>query len=316
MREIGGFLGLENNRGCTFHEKAIALNSARNCLAYLIEANKIEKIALPRFLCASVSQVCVRYGVQIRYYSVEIDFLPKNLSIEDDEWLYLVNYYGQIGNKGIEQIKISHSKLIVDNVQAYFQMPVDNTDTIYTCRKYFGVPDGAFLYTKSYIERSLEQDYSARRMAHLLGRFEQSASDHYLEYTENESNFEELPLKRMSKLTENLLQGIDYDEVKVARERNYIFLDKAFASINSLLLKIPEGPFMYPLYVSNGMEIRKQLLNKNIYIPTLWPDVFELCKETELEYDMAKNILPLPCDQRYNLGDMTYLVEEVSKCLN
>lgn len=314
--EIGGYIEFPRFSGDMMHENALALNSARNCLAYLIEAKKIEKIALPKFLCASVGQVCEKCDVRIRYYSIGKDFLPDGLSIDDDEWLYLVNYYGQIDNEKIEKVKVGHNRLIVDNVQAYFQMPLKNTDTIYTCRKYFGVPDGAFLYTDTQIERMLDQDCSAKRMAHLLGRFEQSANEHYSEYTTNESVFENLPLKRMSKLTENLLHGIDYEMVKVCRERNYIYLERAFAPINILNIKMPEGAFMYPLYVSDGMAIRKKLQSKKIYIPTLWPDVFDLCTETELEFDMSKNILPLPCDQRYGLSAMAYLVNTVRDCIS
>lgn len=29
-------------------------------------------------------------------------------------------------------------------------MPVENVDTLYICRKFFGVADGAFLYTDSF----------------------------------------------------------------------------------------------------------------------------------------------------------------------
>ena len=38
--------------------------------------------------------------------------------------------------------------------------------------------------------------------------------------------------------------------------------------------------------------------------------------EGELEFDMAKNILPIPVDQRYGIEDMEYIVEEVLKCID
>ena len=47
--------------------------------------------------------------------------------------------------------------VIIDNVQAYFQRPIEGFDTLYSCRKYFGVPDGAVLYTDLEIE-PLEKD--------------------------------------------------------------------------------------------------------------------------------------------------------------
>ena len=65
---------------------------------------------------------------------------------------------------------------------------------------------------------------------------------------------------------------------------------------------------MYPLYLVNGVDIRRKLQEHKIFIPTLWPAVFEICNEDELEYDMAKNILPIPIDQRYSISDMEYIV--------
>lgn len=314
--EIGGYIEFPAFTGQLYHEKAIALNSGRNSLAYLIEARKIRKIALPKFLCASVAQVCKRYDVEISYYSIGVNFMPKEMKTSEDEWLYLVNYYGQIENKQIEKIKKSKNLLIVDNVQAYFQMPVEGVDTIYTCRKYFGVPDGAFLYTDSLSSIKLDQDYSSNRMMHLLGRFEDTANKYYSNYIENEKSFEYLPLCKMSKLTENLLRAIDYNAVRKSRKSNYIYLEHCFCDLNKLSLKTPDGAFMYPLYIENGYEIKQKLQKKGIYIPTLWSDVFDVCSEADVEYDMAKNILPLPCDQRYDLNTMNYLEQEVKKCLD
>lgn len=46
------------------------------------------------------------------------------------------------------------------------------------------------------------------------------------------------------------------------------------------------------------------------------PAVFDICKENELEYSMAKDILSLPVDQRYMIDDMKYVVSEVMKCIS
>lgn len=313
--EVGGYIEFPQYVGSVYHEDAIALNSARNCLAYLIEANSIEKIAIPKFLCACVKQICQKYKLKIRYYSIGYDFNPNELILDEDEWLYLVNYYGQIENKKIEEIKQIHKNVIVDNVQAYFQPPVNGVDTIYTCRKYFGVSDGAFLYTNARVTRKLEQDKSLDRMTHLMGRYESSANEFYKYYISNEDKFEELPLRTMSKITNDLLQSIDYNMIRTIRERNYLYLEKEFKCLNKLKLKIPVGPFMYPLFIDNGFEIRRQLQKKGIYIPTFWADVFSICNETEYEYMLAKNILPLPCDQRYNIDIMKYLCDELKMLL-
>lgn len=311
--EIGGYIQLDNYSMPMLHDGLLALNTARNCLAYIIEAKDIKKIRIPLFLCSSVSDVCKRTGVEIKYYSIKSDLTSLDCQAEADEWIYIVNYYGQLTNEKIEAYKKKHANIIIDNVQAYYQQPVEGVDTIYTCRKFFGVSDGAFLSTEKFIKRELEEDISYKRMEHLLGRFEKTASEFYAQYTYNEEAFVGQPIKKMSKLTNNLLHAIDYEAIKKCRTKNYKILYDAFSDINKLKLIIPEGAFMYPLYIDNGYKVRKLLQKNNIYIPLLWPDVVDICKEGTLEYELARNILPLPVDQRYSEKDMIIIIEEVFK---
>lgn len=310
MREIGGYIELDTFTGPMLHGDGIKLNCGRNALAYLIEAKRIDKLWMPKFMCDSCDKVLSDRGVVVEYYSIGLDFKP--IVPEWDGWLYVVNYYGQLSNEYLASLG---DRVIVDNAQAYFQDPVPGMDTLYTCRKFFGVADGAVLYTDKTIEVE-QQDESFRRMNFLLGRYERTASEFYPEYAANNNFFENEPIKRMSKLTENLLHGIDYERVRQRRTENFAFLHERLHGINRLNLTIPEGAFMYPLYLENGAEIRKKLQAIKIYIPTLWPSVFALCGKMEPEYDMAKNILPLPVDQRYWTEEMEYLADEVRKCID
>lgn len=314
--EIGGYIELDRYRLPMLHEEAVKLNSGRNCLAYLIEARNIRKIAMPKFMCDSCSPVLTRYNVEVVYYTVGMDFKPKNPDLEEDTWLYVVNFYGQLSNEYLENLNHIYPHMIVDHAQAYFQPPLEYVDTLYTCRKFFGVADGAVLYTDQVLDRELQRDESFERMHFLLGRFERSASEFYGEYVNNNHIFSEEPVKIMSKLTENLLHGIDYEYVKNRRTENFAFLHKIFRDCNKLELCVPEGAFMYPLYLENGDEIRKALQKNKIFIPTLWPAVFNLCREDEMEYDMAKNILPLPVDQRYGETEILYMAEMIKSLMN
>lgn len=314
MKEIGGYIEFERYTLPMLHGNAIKLNYARNALLYVCKTKGIKKIWIPKFLCDSASSVCHRAGVAVQYYSVGADLRPVNVSLASDEWLYIVNYYGQLFNDGILMLKDKYDRIIVDNVQAYFQMPADGVDTLYSCRKFFGVPNGAILYTDKQLEEDLPQDESFERMRHLMGRFERTASEFYSEYLTREKAIEYEPIKRMSMLTENLLRGVDYESVKTRRTNNFGLLHNEFKSINRLKLTVPEGAFMYPLYIENGAELRKKLQAEKIYIPTLWPDVFDVCTEDEPEYDMAKNILPLPVDQRYGKIEIQYIIEKIGEC--
>lgn len=313
MKEIGGYIEFDTFTGKMLHDDGIKLNCGRNALEYLIISKGIKKLLFPKFMCDSCDEILKRNNVYVRYYSIGIDFKPLSVDRDEDEFLYIVNYYGQLSNDYLLSLG---DNVIVDNAQAYFNEPIDGTDTIYTCRKFFGVSDGAILYTDKLIDTPLEQSESFQRMLHLLGRYERTASDYYGVFTDNEKQFFYDKLMAMSKLTNNLLHGIEYEFVSNRRRENFQYLDKQFRSINKLDLTVPNGAFMYPLYINNGAIIRKKLQAEKIFIPTLWPSVFEICEESELEYDMAKNILPIPIDQRYGIDDMNYLIGEIQKCID
>lgn len=305
MKEIGGYFELGPLRQTgEYYPEAIALNTARNALVYLIRARGIQKLYLPHFLCDSVSGVCSREGIPYEEYAIGEDWLPKEFPpMEDGSWLYIVNYYDQLSDEQILSIKKQYPNLILDHVQAFFHRPPEGIDTIYSCRKYFGVPDGAYLVTDAVLNEPLETDVSMGRMHHLLGRLEgKTASDYYSDFKRNDASFKELELRNMSKLTHMLLGAIDYDAAKIQREENYSLLAKYLDDINLLNLKMPQGPYTYPFYCENGMELKKKMAEFGFFIPTLWPNT--LGEDGLIENNYAANILPLPCDQRYSSIDM------------
>lgn len=174
--EIGGYFGLEEFTGTEYYPDLVALNTGRNALAYLIRTKRIMKLYIPTYLCDSIYKLCEREGCVYEFYEIRKDFQPIfNKTLGINEWLYVVNYYGQVTNE--VELKEKYDRIIFDNVQAFFQIPVDGIDTIYLCRKFFGVPDGAYLATDKRIE--LPIDTSKNRMTHILGRFEGTASEYY-----------------------------------------------------------------------------------------------------------------------------------------
>lgn len=313
MREIGGYIEIDRYDLPMLHDEATALNCGRNCLAYLLRARHIKIIWLPRLLGTSISELCKREGVVIKYYSIDMSFVPLNVDLTSNEWIYIVNYYGQLSNEKLQEIKAKYERVIVDQAQAYFQKPIKGIDTIYICRKFLGVPDGAFVYTNILLDEKIEQDESYGRMKFLCGRYEKTASEFYDEFLKNEEQFGNESIKKMSKLTINMLHGINYKTIKERRTRNFTYLHEHLKKMNKLKVVIPVGAFMYPLYIVNGIEIRKRLQNEKIYIPIFWSNVLNECKEKELEYDMACNILPLPVDQRYDYTEMEIIISYIEK---
>lgn len=312
MKEIGGYFGLEEFLGSELYSDAIPLNTGRNALLYLLKARKIKKLYIPYYLCDCVSDVCVRNGYEYENYHISDDFLPIfHKTLGDGEYLYIVNYFGRIGTEKAQSLKEKYGNIIFDNVQAFFQKPVQGMDTIYSCRKFFGVPDGAYLYTDARLDEEIETDRSAERMKHVLGRFEGLASDYYADFQQSDESLYGLPLRYMSPLTRNLLRAIDYESVSRRRKENYERLQKALGAENQLDAPSPEGPYCYPFYCENGTAVRHALAQKKIYVPTLWPNVLSDENAGDLEKNYTANILPLPVDQRYDAEDIMRIVREM-----
>lgn len=312
--EIGGFLGLETRyRGMERYPNLIALNTGRNALLYLIRAKHISRILIPYFLCNCIKEVCQKNGTDIVYYHIDKDFLPiLERDLYDDEFLYCVNYYGVVSRKVFATLKLRYKRVIIDNAHAFFEPPLEKVDTIYTCRKFLGVSDGAYLQTDTLLNGSLEKDISVNRMKHLLGRIDVSAERYYQEYIKCENLLSKVPLREMSSLTHQILKGVEYGKIIKKRKENYKMLNDSLKHSNHLELKhTPYAPYAYPYYCEGGMDIRRKLAAHKIYIPTLWPNVVDCAEASELERDYAANILPLPCDQRYESREMNILLEEI-----
>ena len=312
-KEIGGYLELETFFGNEYYPDAVGLNNARNALLYILKARQIPKLYIPCYLCDSVSAMMERERISYGYYHVGEDFLPDSDFLpKDSGTVYLVNYYGILSNEIIIMMQNRYGSIIVDNVQAFFQRPAEGVDTVYSCRKFFGVPDGGYAATAARLPEKQVEESAMYRMKHLLGRFETGqAGIFYADFRNSESIHDDAPMCAMSRITRNLLRGVDYDQIRKRREENCTLLSELLKSSNKLSYEVPIGPYAYPFYTEHGPEIRKRLAAEGIFVPTLWPNVTDIGNETERH--LADNLLPLPCDQRYCEEDMRRVANAVLK---
>ncbi len=312
-KEIGGYFELEHNCGKEYYSDLIALNTARNALVYVVRAKKYRKVYIPSFLCASVSGVLDRENISYNYYGVDKNFMPIfQDEMDEDEVMYIVNYYGILDDNTIYMLQHKYKRIVIDNTHAFFRKPLKDVDTIYSCRKFFGVPDGAYLSTNVYVDYSLQTDVSYRRMEHILGRYEKSADEFYDAFKAIDESFKTLPLMHMSKLTHNLLKTISYSDCKRIRTENFALYARELGKQNKINISKMEGAFAYPLYVASAQKLRRNLIEEKIYIPLLWPDVADKCCEFDISEEYSQNILPLPCDQRVTRQDINKIINIIN----
>ena len=316
VQEIGGYFGFENTWGSHFHSEAIPVNSGRGGLEFLVEARGISKVWLPDYLCDSVPRMLADRGVHVLTYPVGATLravaVPEPAA---DEWLYAVNYFGQLSTAEMDLFRAATDRVIVDNTQAFYTQPLSETDTVYTCRKFFGVPDGGYVSTNAELRRALPSSQSAPFMGHLAGRCEATATEHYGGYRNNEKRLAGVPLASMSPLTDSLMRSLDHDTIQSRRERNFSVLHERLGHLNQLEVTAPPGPFAYPLLIKQGRDIRPQMHAERVYVPTLWPNVLSDCPSDAAAVQLTQDLLPLPVDQRYTetqMHRMADLVEEYS----
>lgn len=312
-KEIGGYFELEELSGKEYYPELYKVNLGRTALLWLLEARQYTRIYLPVFLCESVTDACRKAGIQVEEYRLDEELnvlLPKE-KLSEQECLYLVNYYGQLTDEQILNYQNVYGNVIVDHTHAFFQKPLRGVDTLYSCRKFWGVSDGAYLATDAVLSEDKPFDHSNGRMEHILGRYETDAGTYYSQMLQNASTYSDMEIRRMSRLTQNLLQGIDYEKGKNQRESNYKLLKSILLSEHVFNRILPEGPFTYPYYCENGLELRKWLSGHKVFVPTYWKNILENFPEDSKEYRWAANILPLPCDQRYGKEEMEYMASLV-----
>jgi hypothetical protein len=314
MKSTGGYFGLELRAGEHEHRNAIMLNTARNCLEYILLAKQYAKIYIPYYTCEVIIEPLKRNRIDFEFYHVNELLEPaKTYRLSANEAFLYTNYFG-FKNEAVKQLSGVYGKqLVIDSAQAFFARPLEEIDTFYSARKFLGVADGGFLYTDRLLNKTFEQDMSFDRMSHLLKRIDISAEAAFLDFRKNDDSLKDTPIKEMSKLTEHILRGIDYQTVKEKRMENFRVLDSELKKMNRLPIDFScndSVPMVYPFW-GNDDGLKQRLIAQKVYVATFWSNVFDWCREKDMDYVLAKNIIPLPIDQRYGKEDMQRIIDVI-----
>lgn len=313
MQAIGGYFSLELPLREEYHKDAIRLNTGRNCLEYILRARGYKKVYVPYYTCEAVMEPINKLSIPYEFYHIDIRFeIRDHFTLKADEALLYTNYFG-LKQRYVEQLaeKIG-TRLIVDNTQAFYAKPIKCIDTFYTCRKFFGVADGAYLYTDKLLDEEFGQDKSYDRMAHLLKRIDLSAEDGFADFRRVDDGLDNQPIRKMSQLTQRIMQSIDYEAAAKKRRENYQILHEVLGEENNSVLPLDKNavPMVYP-FLAPIKELREKLIENKVFVARYWPNVLDWTTEKEMEYILAYQMQPLPIDQRYGNEEMQRIIDLV-----
>lgn len=263
-------------------KKLVKLNTARNCLRYLIKAYKIETIHVPHYICPSIKSTLRKEIVNVEYYHIDERFMP-TIKFKPNDYILYPNYFGICTNNVRELIK-QYKNLIVDNSHAFYAEPM-GLASFNSLRKFFqmqyGVLDGAYLYTEKILERPFRT----------ADDYEIDENMTYEKIVKNEHRLDNEQIMYMSKTTEKIVSGINFEYEKLSRLNNYKRFEAAYKNSNELdfSLEQNEYPFVYPYYTHN-QEIGYNLEKQGMLIYRYWdglPSNFD-------EYNFYKYLIPIP----------------------
>lgn len=310
---IGGFFGLELGEVGNFPYAEGAncawLSSGRAAWECLLRSMpRPARVWVPRFTCDTVLQPLHRLGLPVLRYELGPDWLPQLPEpVRGDDLLLLTNYFGLTG-EAVETAAARHAcPCVVDATTALFAPP-GQLPTFYSLRKFAGVPDGGVACAPFPLSLPAEEDRSAARAFSLLQRIEEGAAAALPASERAEAELGAAP-RRMSPLTRALLRSIDWQRIAAARLRNYAELHAALAPLNrwdALPSEAPSPPFCYPL-VSGIPGLRDELVEAGLALPFFWPEVVRDTSPDSPANALARQLLPLPLDQRYAAAEILQL---------
>ena len=254
QREFGGYLPLELPHGQELYTGAgvLRLNCGRNAVVAALRDAGAKKVYLPYYNCNTVYDAVTRAGFAVERYPLDARRLPVCPALGDGEWLLYVNYFGIASDDLLAEVKRRWPRVIFDNTQAFFSAPRMDADSynVYSCRKFVGVPDGAYLVHTGLTDGIYPADTSWQHAAFLFRCIDESVNSAYGDSLDNESRFDG-EIRGMSPSTRRILASVEYDALRLRRRANYEALHAALAPHNAL--DCPDGAYLVHTGLTDGI---------------------------------------------------------------
>lgn len=324
-----------------YGREIIYLRNGREALLYAscnCNPGKEAIILCPAYSCWSMTAPFEFSGWTIVYYrlnedlTIDEDYLKMLLRGYKADAILTMNFYGSastssaiaIVKKFNEKITVvedfSHCTFCFDQI---FNEQVDYY--VSSIRKSIGVCDGAIILSKKPTNKayigSAASDFGQLRLEaqQQKGRYTFTKSSDDKDVFLSELRYGEDMIDKLdgvhpiSEVSLKQIESINGAEIAFARRENMKHL---WELLNGKAKMIPRlersfngAPFSMPILVEKRDTVQKQLAQKGVYAPVLWPANEVARKVCEVSAFVADHMLSIPVDQRYNYDD----IEDIAK---
>jgi len=308
MKETGGYFELELAKGThRYHDTPYVMKSGRAALHHIFNYIKPNLVYIPYYTCNALLEPFKTTNIRYEFYTVNKHLEPENLvELKPGEYFLYINYL-DLKRETVAALSEKYKdKLIVDCTQAFFMKGNNRSWFFNSCRKFFGVPDGSYIYLPEGIEIPIIENRNEEYIIdHLLKRFNGYTQEGYEFFVQNEL-LAGIGVFGISLLSEYLLSHIDYVTVIEKRRSNYNYLHDRLKHINlfDASLGSDNVPMSYPLLSDRNID-KDALIARQIFIPTFWKDTLSRKIDGfEFEKSLSDKLCPLPVDQRNSIASM------------
>ena len=204
--------------------------------------------------------------------------------------------------------------------------------TISSIRKWLAIPDGGLLWSEKRFAESGKEELkfaqirfeALQKKSTYLSNGVQEVKNEYREMLQQAAQKldEESIACNISAQSDALLSQMDFAKILLARQQNVMALKKSLdiAVTQGKIVYVTQYPekstLYFPILVDCRDALQRELAQRNIYCPVIWPIPQAARGVCETAEYTAKHMLALPCDQRYTTEDMEYIAATVKLLLN
>lgn len=326
-RAIGGFMPLEPGSrqaaggllafwGVT-DGNAWRFVNARSALAHLLRNCGARRLVLPAYICPELATAAADAGVATAYYPLSDALSPLVTALDamlrPGDCAVAVDYFGRPPARDFRDLAAARDDVVwvEDRAQALRPGAAPWAEwVLYSPRKLFGVPDGGILLrTGGAVPAAEHSSICAedRALPRILRRddADESGSVAWFEAYRGVESRMSVSREPMSALTRLLLAGIDPEPVILSRRENFSILRDALPEFGVFDGPADDfAPFGYPVRAAAAEAIQAALARRRIFAARYWPSLPSDPKQFPAEHALARELLLLPCDQRYGGEDM------------
>lgn len=311
-------------------------------IAYALDKSE-KKVLIPAYTCQTVITPFEEAGWQCKYFSIKrnlrIDLRSlENAIVKHNPSLLVVHpYFGMDFNNEeldiLNGIKKKGIGIVLDLTQCLFsskQYPFA-TFIVASYRKWMPIPDGGYLINNTdsvHITQPEEEneEFTEREMAamYLRGQYfsneEQRTKAISIRLSKSADHIADSNIvpHKMSQVAYNLLAKENIEKNQKSRFDNYSYLfnniqeSEKITKVCGSITEVTTAPLYFTIYVQDRPALQQFLAQESIYAPVIWPVEDErVLIDDEVRY-IYEHILAIPCDQRYDEGDMRRIVEIIN----